>query len=458
MLNLIRKFLQNKIFYVIIIISIILMPSVSNLSAESEMRGIVTAVGVDKTEKGIEVSASIILPKSASDVNSNLHMIYSEGQSVNDAIYQMSLMIGKRLGLAHCELLVFNEKLLEEDVLKYLDYFVRTNNLTTNALFTITNNSAKDVIKAIVNGSDPHSRSVKSLIEFNDQFVFSIKMNIENFYKAYFSKQEVALVAIINTKPEGENKPEQGPTSAGSGSSSGDSGDSNISSSNEGSGNASSSNASSKEGSGGGGDSGSGGGGESSESGSGGGGEEKKKVLDNQGKIAVVKNGKLIRELTKDEILCYSLTDNYVKVNILPVSDINLTEFKNATVTFDVFDKNVKKKWFFNNGVPTMQYNIELYLKFDEINADEYNEMSLNEITSFFDERIEAQVVYAIKDKFSIAIENCKTFNTDVFAIYDKFYKFHNKEWKKFLKTLENEEDYLYHTLFELKISLKNKL
>ena len=458
MLSLIKRFSQNKIFYIFLIVFILLMPSTLNLSAEGERRGIVTSLGIDKVENGILVSASIVLPLGSSNLSSNLHFVNAEGTTVNDAVYNLKLALGKKVGLAHCEIIFLNEELFEDDVMKYLDFFIRTNNLIINSVLIVTNDKAKDVVSAIVNGGNPHSQALRNLIEIDDKFIFTTKTTIESFYKAYYGRESVAFVGIVNTTDEEGGKADASTSQTqGSGSQiESDSGfdykelESKLSmqptpkeSGSESSGSESSSSSS---------------GGESGgSSGDSGGEEKKKKVLDNEGKVAVIKKGKIERELTSDEIECLNLFDTTVRTAFIEVRNVDALSFKNATITFEIFEKNLKKKWFFNNGVPVLKYNISLYLKFDEINADNYTQLSIDEISPILNDELAAKIDGVLKQKVSMAFNNSKKYKTDLFAVYSKFDSYLTKQWRNFLKTLDDESDYLDYVLFEIDFDIYHK-
>ncbi len=463
MINLLKKFSQNKILYIFTLLLLVLTPTVLNFYAEADTLAIATAIGVDMSESQYEVSISMIVPKGSGEVSSNLEMVSAKGTSINDALSLLSFKLGKKVGLAHCEVVIISEKLFNGDVLKYLDYFVRTNNLTTNSLLITTNGDAKDIVGAIVHSKDPYAENLKKIIEYNDKFLFTLNMNIENFYKTYFSKQSVAFVSVVNAVEkgkEGESSGQQSQQGEEGGAAMGSSaGDINLSSANAQTPNSSesveiegasseseddSSSSSSQQ--------------DSQGSSSGQSSEEKVKNLNNEGKVAVIKNGIKIRELTKEESFVFSLLDSEVRTVIFSVENIDIREFKNAKIVFEVFEKTTKKQWFFNNGIPVVKFTVNLDVKVDEIIADFYTEMGLNEISTFFNDTVRQQMTNKVRQDFAIAVENSKSYQTDNFNVYDLFNKLYNNQWKKYLNTLEDENDYLYGVIFELDVVLENKL
>ncbi len=430
----IKKFSQNKFLYISLALILLLYPNISARPAESEIRAIVTTVGIDRVEGDeMELTLNFIVPKTAGDVSANLHTVSEKGKTVDEAISKLNYAVGKWVGLAHCEAVVIGENLLNEDVTKYLDFFIRTNNLTTNSLLFVSSTTAKETLKLMANASDPVSQSIKTLIEYDDNMYLPIEMNIENFYRAYFSPQSVALIGLIGTK---ENTTQGGGSVQGSNSGASSSGDQNISS-----GNASSSNTS-----------------QSSTSPSGGFSSGGSKTLYNQNDLIMLKEGKKVATIKPNEKSVLQLLDKRLRGNFLFVSDVSIAELKNADVSLEVYDKTVKEMVFFNNGVPVYHFDVTLYLKFDEAVTDDHLEPMLDEITNFFYEPFKEKITSNISSDLSSLVQTCRTEQADLFAVYDKFNKYHNKEWKQFLKELKNEKDYLNYTVFQLKVTILNKL
>lgn len=443
----IKKLTQNKILYILLALTIVFLPQVMNETAESERRAIVVVVGLDKVENQIEVSAAIVLPKNASNLNLNLHSVSQIGNTVDEAIYKLGLQLGKRIGMAHCQAIVISEELFEDNILTYLDFFIRTNNITRDSTLFATSDKAKDIVNLMAASNDPNNYSVKNVIEYNNDNYLPVYMNVQNFYKAYYSPQSIALMAVIGIKDTDES----GDTSGTSVQSmqGGGSGDKNISSGNSQSSNQSSSSSSL--------------GSSSSSSSSSGSGSSQgavgsQKIMQNSDELVLIKEGKIIQKLQQPAIDFIYLTDNTIEKTYISVSDVDVQEFHNATVTCEVFNKKIKKQTFFNNGVPVFGYDLVLYLKFDEVNASEYNVQSLDEISSFFYDVVKQKIVSKVKQDFANLVNTCRQDNADVLAVYDNFNKFHNAKWQEYINSLDNPQDYLSKVVFQVNIDIRNKL
>lgn len=478
-----KRLWQNRIFFICLALSIILFGSVVGKNAESEMRAIITAVGVDLSEIGVELTVSVLTPKNSANPSGNLQSFSAKGTSLNKAFTYIGLKVGKKVGLAHCEIVVMGSETIKQDIAKHLDYFLRSNNLTTNSVLIASKTTAKEVIEAISDGDNPNNVSLRNMIELNDNFIFSIKMNVENFYKSYYSKPGITILGVFEVLPEDEmtnnvpnetrlssevlvgetgeqptphkqNKvgPEDGqgadPTksemSGGSGEQTGaKSGGGGGESSNVSSENATAASSGESSGEGG---------------GEGAGGQEgEKKALDYSATLVLLKNGKFVRELSPEEVSFLQTIHSYTKSTYVLVRDVDTPEYKDATITLETYDKRIKKQTYFNNGIPVYKYSISANMKLDEISAEEYSERSLYEISNFFYDSIKTKVREILEKEYAIVINNMKEHNTDLLAVYNSFYKFHKKEWLKYVNSLESEEDYLSGVVFELDVKLNLK-
>lgn len=454
-MQLFQKLAKNKIFILCVALFIVLFPKVRSRPSESDLRAIVNMVGVDLTENNeFEISVNIIMPKTSSDVNANLFTLSQKGKTINHAFLNLSYNVGRFVGLAHCEAIVIGKKVFENDVTQYIDYFVRTNNLTTNSLIFVAENSAKEILELTTKSENPQSQSIKNIIKYNEELYLPVKMNIENFYKAYHSPQGVALIGEIGVKSLGGGEQGQQGSSGGGGGNAEttSSGDQNISSSNA---NSSNSEESSFKGGGGGG----GEGGSSSGGGSGGGSQSgKQKVLENKSNFAIVKKGKHIRTCTEDERKIINLIHKGLRRNLIVVDDIDVLSMKDATVTFEVIEKKNKIKYFFNNGIPTVLFDLKLYCKIDEINSPIITINSADEISNYMYDEVKEKIIHKVKKDFAKLNNYCIENKIDLFAVFDNFYKFHTKQWNKYIESLDDQNDYLNGVVFQMKIHIINTL
>ncbi len=308
--------------------------------------------------------------------------------------------------------------MFEEDATKYLDYFIRNNNLTENAVFIATEGKARDVIEAATNKDSPYNTAIKNMIIYNEEFLFTINMNIESFFNAYYGYEGISVLGLFNAiDEEKESKTEDGPggkgqedalekeglleegfkegeekedsSSTGQGDASGDA--------NQESGNAQSASS--------GGTGGTGGGTSATETGE---GEDKPKIIQYQANMMIVKDGKKVRKLTKEEVNYLKIYHHFIRTVFIKVDDINTPEFKDASITFEVFNKRAKSEVYYINDVPVYKIRLKLSVKFDEINAVNKTIDSLDEVRDLMLPTIYEQLVKKVEEYYVELIKNTK--------------------------------------------------
>lgn len=479
-MKLIKKIWKSKIFYTGIFLVVFLLPSAIYASAETEKRAVITALGIDKINNEIEVSVNVVIPNGGGQNSEDIQSLSGKGVNLSTALNSISLSLGKIVGLAHCEVIVLSNSVLEEDVIRYLDYFIRTNNLSTNASLVCTPSLAKDVIESSSTDNNKLNLDLKNIVDFNDEFLFTTSMTVEKFYQEYFSYSQssfINLVEVLPMKEASENNTNKevrrlNLETAGLGSTldeeEGSEENSEDSSGGEGeeqgaeeSGSGSSSQQSEGAGSNVGGMSESNksaGGEKEGASGESGGGDEKaKKKITNSGKVALIKKGKFVRELKPEEISAYNYISRETQKGSVVIGEVNNEFFEDATLTFEVVDKKLKHKTFFNNGVPIYKINLNLIVKLDEVNMKNFEIGSIDSVKTFVDKNIIEKMKSKIKNNLSVAVNEARNNNIDSFQVYKQFNAFHQKEWKKYLKSLEKPEEYIKNILFQFDIHITGK-
>jgi len=429
-MSLAKGLLKNKIFIIVIVLMLVMFPGVITRSAEGEMMALVAAMGIDVVEGGqLEVSVAIIQNKvTGGDVNANLFDHSDKGESLGQIIDKIGRELGRRLALSHCEEIIISESVLQDNSIRHLDFFIRTNNFTTNSNLFLTDASAKDVIKGKCMTENPFTEVMTNTLEYRDGTYEPMEMTIKNFFKDYYGNRSISVMGIVSVEKEGEGK-------SGSGGGSGASDNGGMSSS---------------------GSSSSGGG--SSGGGGGGSGESKVKGLYINNQLAIVKEGKLVRKLSPEESSIYNIVNETSTNDILTIHNIDTAQFYNASITFEIYYKHVKTKVYFNNGNPVYNVHLKMHLKFSEINADFYTESSIDEISDFMYDNVYEAIELKLKSQFNELVENCKKDETDIFGVNETLYKFKTKQWNNFVTSLEDPDDYLNNVVFQMDMQIITKL
>lgn len=467
------KFLKRyKLVSVFIIMTIILIPFSLYQPSETDKVAVITSIGIDKGEEGIELSVNIVVPDSGQSGSNGgssgkVKTLAAKGDDLSSAFSNIALVIGKTPGLAHCDSIIMNKTLFEENVTEYLDYFIRTNNLTSNATLIVAQESAKDIIEASAQQKGIRSISISDILTLNKRFALTGNSNIDVFYLNYFSPAAISILPVLSTGNSDEvggqtskgNKAEESAQSAPSDATQSNNSQNQSSSTKQQSQN-SSTNKQSQSSSGDGESSGSGGesGGGESSGGESGGGDESKKMIKNEGRAVVVKNGKLIYELPGNEVQGLNLISENTNKGNIKIENVTNDLFENATLNFEVFNKKNKHNGYFINGMPVYNLKLTLVLKLEEAVMKNLNIEAMQMPKDFMYGQIKTKVDEAVQKNIAALINSSKTNKADVLGVYDYFYKFHHNDWLNFIKGLQDKEDYLNYVTFTCEIKTQGKI
>lgn len=491
-----KKFFKKyKLVIVFLVITLVLMPFTIYKPAETEKVAVATSLGIDMDEnKNIEVTLNILVPSGSSSNSEGgagkVKTVTGKAKNISNAIDKISLELGRIVGLAHCDAVVIAENALNEDIIQKLDFFVRTNNLTSNAVIIITDKQAKKVIESSAQEKVDLALSLSNIINFNKEYLFTSNNNIEMFYEKYFSPSGIVILPVLTVTAQdqsisGSGGNEAGSSSTGTTQNSGNEVSSGESTSGQSSGSQQNTSEnqqqsqSSGEGESSGNDSNTSGpepapkesGGESGgneqggqqQSGESGQGNSQasgqgKSVLKNEGQAVVIKKGKLVHKLTNNEVAALNLIDEGTTKGNITAKNVNNSTFNNATLNFEIYDKHVSKSGYFLEETPIFNIDIKVVLQLKEVQMENYSLRSLDSTVSHLDINVKHAIELSIHEILSETITQAKQNKTDVFGVYDYFHKFHNKKWKNFVAGLTDKEDYLNKVVFTISLIQQGKL
>ena len=154
MKNLLKKMWVNKTLTLFLIFFIITFPTAIYQKSEFEKRAILTSIGIDKIDGKYEFSGLVVVEEAPMKISSNVKLVSSEGENISEAVYKLSITLGKEIGLAHCDSIVVGEGLDDENLADILDYFIRTSNLTKNTNLISCPGSAKELLQVNTENKD----------------------------------------------------------------------------------------------------------------------------------------------------------------------------------------------------------------------------------------------------------------------------------------------------------------
>ena len=414
MLNTIGKIWKNKVFMVLAILMLITFPNTLYKQSDKDTTIVATSIGIEKKDDKYSVSILAVIPKGESDVNSNLEIFEGDGNTVAEALDNITLDIGRKIGLAHCDCIIFTEEIMQNNLTQILDYFTRTANLSTNPTLIATPSSAKELLNSVKSSNNLLDLSLKNIISSQEDRTLLKNITLDRFYRAYFSPNSTFTIPILTTDKS---------SGSSSNSSSGSSGG-NLPE-------------------------------ESSGGSSSGSSQEQQAKIKNNNQIAVLRDGTTIGHLNEDEQFIYNLLTNPSEHQKFTLENINDENFKNSTIVFQEADKFIVPKYKFVDGKPVAEFNIWLSVMIDEARSTENNSYSsISGTQNFLTDTIKEEFNNLVQEKLKTTNSLMQEKRYDIMNLYSKFNAYKYRKFYNYLQTLENQTEYMTGMSIEINLKL----
>ncbi len=386
-MTLLKKVLRNKAFYIIALIIVIMAPQALYNQGQTFETAIATSIGLDKSDEGVEVTIVFIVPQTSGQLGAKLETSSASAENVSLAMEKIAFNLGKTVGLAHCEAIVINKELFNENVATYLDFFYRTNNLTINSTLMATNGKAKDVMQSITTEKNNLNLSLRNLADYSNNHAYNTNMNVDEFYINYFNPYKSSVINMVEVEEESQ-------TSGGSQ-----------------------------------------GGSESSSQ-----GESQNKKLKSEANLILVNSGKLIKEIKDDELEALNILNGETKKGLYKVENFSNETFKNVDLVLEIANKDIKTSSKFNNGIPIFNFDISVIFKLEEIKSDEYKIDSMYGLSSYMSESLQNTIKNKIDESLAKIIKQSIENNCDILGICDSLYKYNYNDFVKYTESINSKE------------------
>jgi len=380
---------------------------------------VVTAIGIDKSrssENDFEISFLTFIPIAEQTFTETYKVISASGESFVEAIDYAGQYLGREVGMSHLRTVVLNEELLQGDVTKVLDYLTREKEVPSSTKLIATNSTAKDFLTAMQKLDMESSIKVSEMVNFNQKYITATDASMENFFKGYFSPTQTSIIPIFSLEQSDEagisvsNTQSQG----GSGSQGGENG------------------------------------GQTGE------GENASYNIVNGGDALVFKNGFLKRQISSQDMKNINYFRGNFSAGALTIKDFKGEPFEKADLTFNIYDKKMKKKVVFENGIPVFYVDLKFTVVLNGVEEDKgmFDEnVDLYLITNKAASEIEKRVKSNMADGLAIMREE----KTDLADFYTKIYNTDKKAFKRFLDSLDDKDDYLNHVMFKTRVRVYSR-
>lgn len=169
---------------------------------ELEDIGIVIATGLDLEGEQVVLTAEVIIPinRVEQGENPSSMLIQEKGDSVMEAIRNVTLNFDRKLFFSHNTVIIFGEELAKKGVGNYLDFFVRDNEPREVAYLVVAKGSKAYELMGINSSlSGSTGEYLSSLIENTEYTLKSRSLTVNEFFKYYYERKTPLLGIVEKT-------------------------------------------------------------------------------------------------------------------------------------------------------------------------------------------------------------------------------------------------------------------
>jgi len=417
-----KDFFKNvlKTPMVLVFAFVVLFYGVGAIAAPAEINrfAIVTAIGIDPVDgedNEIELSLLTFTPVAQQTFTENYNVILSKGRSISEALDFAGLHIGRQVGLSHVRNVIINQELLKEDVTKYLDYLSRSKTFELSANLIVTDSKASEFLQAVKALDSESSIKIGELMTYNKDYIYATEATFETFFKGLFSPTKVSVLPVVSMSDEGEGVAieTQGPASeVGSDPKSSDS--------------------------------------------SSGQSNSQQKNINNDGRTAVFKDGRLATILDSRDIKKIKLINGGFNNGSLVVEHFSDEIFDDAELTFEILGRGSSFKVIFENNIPIFIINANMTMALSEV---QNKDGLIQKNVEFFNisEGLKNEIELKLKTSIAEGIEIMRENQVDIVDFYSVLYNSDKKGFLKYLDSLEDKEDYLNGIVFKFGVHIFTK-
>lgn len=428
-----KNLLKKHICLVVLLVMILAFPASLSTQARLNMRIIITGLAIDKSDTGYEVTAQIVKTTPGSEssgAGATINFISDTGNTLVAAISKLSYKAGKVAGFSHTNFILLGKSMLDTNLLKELNYFVKDNIIKDSVLVLIAKDSAKDEIMKTKDVELSVGLGLQKVFMYKEKESDGIMTTLLSFMNKGndYSKTSVASILSLNPNSKSEDSSSSSSSGGSESSSGGGSGGSESSSS------GGSKSSDESEGGSSGGSSGSGGESSGGSGGSQGGGSEYQ-YFDALTPLVCFVSGKHVGMFeTEDEIMGYMLTQKKSESEDIGLDDVDFGQFKHAKIGIEIKNKTNKFKIRFEQDIPCL----DIYVKIKDAEIKEIqNDEQIYSLTEEEFKYLKQEIASLISEKVAITFTKAKSFGADVFGAYDLANKFYYNKTKNNFGSME---------------------
>lgn len=201
----------SRLFLFALAFSLLLFFSNDFGIVDIQKTAIVVAVGIDLSKEAdkADVTVQIAMPASSNSgggAESSSNVSIQGADTVGEAIAELNRKTGWYPTLVHCRLIVLGEGTDEDNVFRFIDYFLRSEFVEDSCLVAMCRGRAEELLRAKSSVGDMTSAAIAKVLSNESQKTGTVcVINLRDFAKGYYSVSGSGYLPVLDAKPEAES-------------------------------------------------------------------------------------------------------------------------------------------------------------------------------------------------------------------------------------------------------------
>lgn len=176
---------------------------------ELDTLAILIGMGVDKAENTdqVQLTAQIFKPVELKGNSDSFYLnVQSSGETVFDALRNLTRHISRKVYLPHNQVLIFGETAAREGVQEYIDFFVRDHETRLRIDVLVARNEAGEILEVGSELERTPASAVFYIIEAQDATSWAMRIPLKEFVSSLLTVTTAPVAPLIEILTEGEKK------------------------------------------------------------------------------------------------------------------------------------------------------------------------------------------------------------------------------------------------------------
>ena len=203
------RFLRTYFLPILIAFSMLLFFTHDFGLIDIQHTAIIVAVGIDVDEnENFEISTQIAIPQASTSSSSNSESIISaKGRTIVEALDKIAVNTGWYPLFSFCNLIILGENALSGNVMKIINYFIRTDRIPDSAALCACEGTAKKLLLSNTPLDSVSSFALQKILEQGYAKLDRIaNINVKNFANGYYSKSSGGYLPFVKAIESGDSQ------------------------------------------------------------------------------------------------------------------------------------------------------------------------------------------------------------------------------------------------------------